>query len=62
MARDVRAVGAIDPAPWQVLARFQTLEDVVRWTTAIVDIVVQDEYTHDVIAAAGAGFAVFDTT
>lgn len=62
MARELRTVGAIDPAPWRALARFDTLEDVVRWGGAIVDVIVQDEYTHDVICAAGAGFAVFDTT
>jgi hypothetical protein len=62
MARELRVVGAIDPAPLQLLARFETLEDVLRWGGAIVDLIVQDEYTHDVVTAAGAGFAVFDTT
>jgi len=28
----------------------------------VVDVVVQDEYTHDVIVVTGAGFVVFDTT
>jgi hypothetical protein len=42
---------------------FRTLEDVVRWRGGeIVDVVVQDEYTHDVIVVTGAGFVVFDTT
>jgi hypothetical protein len=59
----LRAVGAADLAQWHAVAAFQTLEDIVRWRGgAIVDIVVQDEYTHDVIAAAGGGFVVFDTT
>lgn len=63
MEHRLRAVGKVDLAHWQVVAPFQTLEDVVRWGGgAIVEIVVQDEYTHDVIAAAGAGFVVFDTT
>lgn len=47
-----------------------TLEDVVRWglgckpTKPIVEVVVQDEYTHDVVVEISAGdcYAVFDTT
>ena len=63
MRHKLRAVGAVDLAQWHVVAPFETLEDVVRWGgAAIVDIVAQDEYTHDVIAAAGAGFVIFDTT
>ena len=41
---------------------YETLEDVVRAGLDIVDIVVQDEYTHDVIARRGAEYLVFDTT
>jgi len=63
MVHTLRAVGAVDVAQWQVVAPFATLEDVVRWGGgALVDVVVQDEYTHDVIVAAGASFVVFDTT
>ena len=40
----------------------ETLEDVLALGHQIVEIVVQDEYTHDVIAHAPAGFLVFDTT
>ena len=47
----------------------RTLEDVVRWglggaQAAIVEVVVQDEYTHDVVVEVSAGecYAVFDTT
>lgn len=51
-------------------ARLDTLEDVVRFGFAqrpawqLVDVVVQDEFTHDVIVSAAAppGFLVFDTT
>ena len=45
-------------------AQLATLEDVVRRPElALVDVVVQDEYTHDVIVTGGpAGFLVFDTT
>ena len=42
--------------------RYQTLEDVIRAGLDIVDVVVQDEYTHDVIARSGSDFLVFDTT
>ena len=63
MQHTLRAVGAVDLAQWHAVAPFRTLEDVVRWRDgAIVDVVVQDEYTHDVVAAAGTGFVVFDTT
>jgi hypothetical protein len=50
------------------LQHAKTLEDVLRWGGDVVDVIVQDEYTHDVIVAyAGgggpsAGFLVFDTT
>jgi hypothetical protein len=47
----------------------RTLEDVVRWglsqtPRAIVsDVVVQDEYTHDVVIAHPSGvWLVYDTT
>lgn len=63
MEHQLRAVGAVDLAQSRVVAPFETLEDVVRWGGgAIVDIVVQDEYTHDVIATTGTNFVVFDTT
>ena len=47
----------------------RTLEDVSRWGLAltpirtIADIVVQDEYTHDVVMAHPAGvYLVYDAT
>jgi hypothetical protein len=44
----------------------RTLEDVVRALGAlgwsIVEVVTQDEYTHDVVVAAGDAFLVYDTT
>jgi len=47
----------------------RTLEDVVRWGLALAppriveDVVVQDEYTHDVVMAHPAGvYLVYDTT
>lgn len=59
-------VGALPSEAVAALAAFaacETLEDVVR-RLDLVDVVVQDEYTHDVIArpAAGSVFLVFDTT
>lgn len=47
-----------------------TLEDVVRWGLGsapikpIVEVVAQDEYTHDVVVEVirGRCYAVFDTT
>ncbi len=44
-----------------------TLEEVLAWCRAtgcdVVDVVVQDEFTHDVIVRAHApAFVVFDTT
>ena len=44
------------------------LADVVRWTltsrlpAAIRDVVIQDEFTHDVIVSRGDRYLVFDTT
>lgn len=50
-------------------ARLDTLEDVLRFAFAqdpaweLADIIVQDEYTHDVIVQGPApAFLVFDTT
>ncbi len=47
----------------------QTLEDVLRWSFSsvlpveLVEVVVQDEFTHDVVFAWGGGlYLVFDTT
>ena len=51
------------------VSRQQTLEDVVRWgllhtpPLLIADIVVQDEYTHDVVLPYRGGvYLVYDTT
>jgi hypothetical protein len=46
----------------------RTLEDVVRWGLAlsppalVADVVVQDEYTHDVVLPFEDVFLVYDTT
>lgn len=73
MTRDLRQVAA-DIAP-EVLARaaaavrLDTLEDVLRFGFAqrppweLVDVIAQDEFTHDVVVRGPApAFLVFDTT
>ena len=48
--------------------RCATLEEVLAWAHALrpaaelVDVVVQDEFTHDVIVHAAPAYLVFDTT
>jgi hypothetical protein len=56
---------AIEP----VVAAQKTLEDVVRWGLSqkpprlVERVVVQDEYTHDVVIGWGEGaYLVYDTT
>jgi hypothetical protein len=43
-----------------------TLEEVLGWAHAIGgaldEVIVQDEYTHDVIVRTASGYTVFDTT
>ena len=65
-------VGVPEPVRREIegaTARLGCLADVVRWgmegepERLIVDVIVQDEYTHDVILDYGAGLhLVFDTT
>ena len=73
MTRELRlAAAGIAPdviARAQAAARLLTLEDVLGFAFAqrpaweLVDVVVQDEYTHDVIVQGPApAFLVFDTT
>jgi hypothetical protein len=65
---ELRTVGTVSSAHVDALAsasRLHTLEDVLRWGGDVLDVVVQDEYTHDVVVRApgtAAGFLVFDTT
>lgn len=48
------------------LAGQRILADVVRWCAArgqpIVDVITQDEYTHDIVIPWGARWLVYDTT
>ena len=50
------------------LPPLRSLEQVVRWAfsrtppSEVADVVVQDEYTHDVVIPWGGVHLVFDTT
>jgi hypothetical protein len=44
-------------------AAHRTLEDVLHWRrAALVEVIVQDELTHDVVFAVDDFFLVYDTT
>jgi hypothetical protein len=52
-----------------IASRHRTLEEVVRWSLAlepkrmIASVVIQDEYTHDVVLPYSEGvYLVYDTT
>lgn len=66
--RTLRPVGSVPAATLTDLAhasRLETLEDVLRAGFDVLDVVVQDEFTHDVVTRGRAGvpvFVVFDTT
>lgn len=67
---DCADLGAEDRDGLQVaVARLVTLEDVIHWGLSlpgqqtVLDVIVQDEYTHDVIMKWRDDFhVVFDTT
>jgi hypothetical protein len=46
--------------------QLRTLEDVLTWCRAqradVVEVIVQDEFTHDVVVQEAERFHVFDTT
>ena len=47
----------------EAATKLDTLEEILRWGGHVLEVIVQDEYTHDVIVAGhGDGFLVFDTT
>lgn len=62
MLRVVGAVASEHVARLAHASGLETLEDVLRWGGDVREVLVQDEYTHDVIVAAGPAFLVFDTT
>jgi hypothetical protein len=43
--------------------KFATLEEILRWGEAeLVEVITQDEYTHDVVMAWNGRYLVYDTT
>ena len=64
MTLAVRPISAdAPPALRAQLERLHTLEDVIRGgNLTLLDVVIQDEYTHDVIVAAGDLYLAFDST
>jgi hypothetical protein len=66
VVRELRAVGEVSEKTCAGLAaatRLDTLEDVLRWGADVLDVIVQDEYTHDVVTRDPTGvILVFDTT
>lgn len=70
MTRELRIVGEIAPARAAMVApasQLATLEDVLHHGAVrgwgVTQVVVQDEYTHDVIVSTpDSVFLVFDTT
>jgi hypothetical protein len=55
-------------ATGMTLPSLRSLEDVLAWAFAqrppaeLLEVIVQDEFTHDVIVRHGAEYLVFDTT
>jgi len=69
VSNDVRVVGVTDVDLVKSLGavvQFATLEDIVRWPLGMIaEVVVQDEYTHDVVVrvpSLDSVHLVFDTT
>jgi hypothetical protein len=54
-------VERVQPDPVQLM-KLETLEDVLHAGYHVVDVIVQDEYCHDVIATRDDRWFVFDTT
>ena len=63
MMRELRVMGAVTVgAGLQAATKLDTLEEVLHWGGDVLEVVVQDEYTHDVIVRAHETILVFDTT
>ena len=63
--RSLRVCGEVPAqraAPLAWVAQLETLEDVLRRGLSIEDVVVQDEYTHDIVTSSGELYIVFDST
>ena len=62
-----RVVGVLSEVErFASVERLSSIEDVLAWCrlheSDVVDVIVQDEYTHDVLVRAAQAFLVFDTT
>lgn len=65
MSRELRRVGTVGSeiaAQLDDVTRLATLEDVLHRGLEVLAVIVQDEYTHDVVCRARDAFVVFDTT
>ena len=65
VSRSLRVVGPVLPEAAARLisaTKLDTLEDVLRWGADVLEVVVQDEYTHDVVVTKATMVLVFDTT
>jgi predicted HTH domain antitoxin len=63
--RPLRTCGEVSPAraaPLAWVAQLETLEEVLHRGLPIEDVIVQDEYTHDIVTRAGELYVVFDST
>jgi len=68
----VRVVGDVDLSVAErvtsLFCETQTLADVLQWANAqrpvvrVLEIVTQDEFTHDVVVPFGSAFLSFDAT
>ena len=53
----------LDPQHLQALRAARCLHELVQQGVEVAEVVIQDEFTHDVVVALGeALFAVYDTT
>lgn len=63
METTIRATFDWDRAGWaERVKRHRILEDVVRDGLEVVDVVVQDEFTHDILVNLGDVWLVYDCT
>ncbi len=61
--RTLRAIGEVgELARFAPATSFDSLEDLLAWMHDLVEIVVQDEFTHDVVMRVAPAYLVFDTT
>jgi hypothetical protein len=61
----MRVVGTLDPAQiarGEPATRLGSLDQAITAGLDILDVVVQDEYTHDIVAMCNGVVVVLDTT